>query len=715
MIQKILTKLKRNKSSFKSNIFSRKKGKKLASKDATPKASTSKQKKTKRSFNLRDVFASVKATSLFKGLNLKVLSLSVGCLVLVLMVILVFILPQVEDSLIEQHNENTLLLAQRLAANMDDYINDIYETTRDLSEMPTLRSNKTSEARTYFTNYILRSERVSGVSFYDADGVNEFEFRMGEVEYEEGLAQALQGEKYDTGFMLDGNNNPIILHVIPVYAQGSSTTVTGALAVEYNLRETWNQTQDYRVGETGGAMIADDSGNLVAHRYNANVYNNENVADMLPWAQMQGEREGLVSYLDEGVEFIGAHALVHVSDWSVVVYQSEQEALATASILRRMIVTIIAITAFVVIVISSIFVTVTFKPLGELERTATEIASGDLTKEINIKKRNDEIGELSKAFEFMLGSLKELLKNTVQSSADTEKTADELAIAANEAASAAQQVSTTMEEVSTGAENQATASQTVLEKITVVQNIAKDIAEKSKGAIEVNVKMVDTVEQNSMVLEELIAGLKEIASGNVKVADDITNLEKETQKIGEIITVVTDIAAQTNLLALNAAIEAARAGEHGRGFAVVADEVRKLSTETTKAADQIKGIVGQVQQKVSTTSSLVNTQSENAQQQLEMVDRSQQGLKEITSVANQTLEVIKTIDKFATNQVEDVEAAVVESETVAQISEETSASSEEVAATTEEQTASLQQITAATDNLSEMATKLKEYVSKFKV
>ncbi|WP_350343543.1 methyl-accepting chemotaxis protein [Proteinivorax tanatarense] len=707
-LSKIKSKLKTNKEVLAAKL-STKQNSKSQGKTASPK-----EKKSNK-LDFRGIMTKAKDFRLFKGLNLKVLSLSVGCLMLVLAVIMIFILPQVEDSIMEQHRENTLLLSQRLAANMDDYISDIYDLTTDLSELPVLRSNNISEARTYFTNYTLRNDKINGVTYFDSDGENQFEFRIGEVELEEGLETALEGEIYDTGFILDENNNPIVLHMVPVYAHGSSTTIAGVLGIEYNLRQTWSQTQDYRVGETGGAMIADSNGYVVAHRYNANVYENLNVKDMLPWSEMEEQLDGHVAYIDDGTEYIGAHAHVPTSDWTVVVYQSEAEALATASILRSMVITIIGITSLLVIVISSIFVTVTFRPLGQLERAASEIASGDLTKEINIKKSNDEIGQLTTAFEFMLKSLKELLKNTVQSSKDTEKTADELAIAANEAASAAQQVSTTMEEVSTGAENQATASQTVLEKIIAVQEIAKDIAEKSKGAIEVNVKMVDTVEQNGMVLEELIVGLKDIASGNVQVADDITNLEKETQKIGEIITVVTDIAAQTNLLALNAAIEAARAGEHGRGFAVVADEVRKLSTETTKAADQIKGIVGQVQQKVSTTSDLVNSQSENAQQQLDMVDSSQQGLKEIVSVANQTLEVIKTIDKSASSQVEDVKAAVAESETVAEISEETSASSQEVAATTEEQTASLEQITAATDNLSEMAAKLNKYVSKFKV
>ncbi|SET14112.1 methyl-accepting chemotaxis protein [Anaerobranca gottschalkii] len=651
----------------------------------------------------------------FKGLYGKTLTISVGAVLITVAILLGVSLPSFYSHTIRQAEETQLVMAERLSNAITDYLKELESLSSYLSQLPDLRKGDFVTARRYFLSMAIEDNRINRMTFYDLEGTRVFtsggqEQRDRSVE---GFDKAKRGEVHKTDFFLGVGNNPVMIISSPVYDYNTNEII-GVFEVEYNIRMLWTYIYQYNLGSTGGAMILDSSGTIISHRENARVYNKLNLKDSLPWQEMTEKGKGNIEFEDNGRIYLAAHSRVPGFNWQAVVFQGKDELLEPVIAMAKNIIKIAFLLALAAIIITLLFVTKTFAPLRILDKGARAIAAGDLTQNFEVKTK-DEIGELAKAFNTMVNSLKEIIGNSLESAEITEKTAKELSIAANEAAIASQQIATTVEEVAKGAEQQTVASQRVVEKINNVAVMAKDIAERASMATKVNQEMVVTIEENTRIMVELISALKEIVAGNIQVSNNINELERDAQKISKIITVVTEIASQTNLLSLNAAIEAARAGEHGRGFAVVADEVRKLSDETRKAADDIKKIVSGIQSQISKTAQTINSQSSKAQGQLELIDTANKALDVILEISKITLESITEINSAAQKQSEEVEEVVADSRQVAYVAEQTSASSEEVAATTQQQTASLEEITAATQSLAEVAGVLKELVNKFTV
>jgi methyl-accepting chemotaxis protein len=192
-------------------------------------------------------------------------------------------------------------------------------------------------------------------------------------------------------------------------------------------------------------------------------------------------------------------------------------------------------------------------------------------------------------------------------------------------------------------------------------------------------------------------------------------LGNHSQKIGKILEVISQISDQTNLLALNAAIEAARAGEHGRGFAVVADEVRKLAEESKHSADQIADLIATIQNDTARAVNIMEKGNTEVQNGLQVVDTAgqsfQQILQSIQGVTSQIQEVAATSQEISASS-EEITASVEE---VASIASEAAASTNQVATSAETQLASIQEITQSINELSKLALDLQDTVNQFKM
>ncbi|MCL5266270.1 MAG: methyl-accepting chemotaxis protein [Chloroflexi bacterium] len=399
---------------------------------------------------------------------------------------------------------------------------------------------------------------------------------------------------------------------------------------------------------------------------------------------------------------------------------------------------------------------------------ASAVAEGDLTKDVKPKSDKDVLGS---AFSTMIRNLRELVSQASEAATNVSASSAQLSEAAGQAGAATQQIATTIQEVARGSQTQSAtaqdASNSIQQLTQAIDQVAKGAQEQSRAIQETSssvAKMsaaIDRVSTGSQVVVSSANKSQEAAkSGALAVNHTVQGMEgirgkvsvsaklvkelgEHSDQIGKIVETIDDIAEQTNLLALNAAIEAARAGEHGKGFAVVADEVRKLAERAGKATREITQIIqtvqkgtseavtamGEAAKEVEVGSKLSAEAGQALQDILQAVQDSSeqmQGIAKVVSEMNQlSVEVVRSIESVS-SVVEENTAATEEMaagasevgrtiESVAAVSEQSAASAEEVSAGAEEMSAQVEEVVASAQSLSQMAEELQQAVSRFRL
>ncbi|MGD8778316.1 MAG: methyl-accepting chemotaxis protein [Ignavibacteria bacterium] len=315
-----------------------------------------------------------------------------------------------------------------------------------------------------------------------------------------------------------------------------------------------------------------------------------------------------------------------------------------------------------------------------------KFADGDLTVKIDSGK-DDEIGKLYSGFNKAVQNINEMIIQVAGAVTATANASNEISSSSEEMAAGAQEQSAQTNEVATAIEEM---TKTIMET-TRNASLASDTA-KNAGTI---------AQEGGNVVLETIEGMNRIADVVSKSASTVQELGKSSDQIGEIVQVIDDIADQTNLLALNAAIEAARAGEQGRGFAVVADEVRKLAERTTKATKEIAAMIKQIQKDTATAVKSMVEGKEEVENGKQLTDKAGKSLKEIIGGAEKVVDVIAQV--------------AASSEEQSATSEEVSKNIEAISNVTNESAAGIQEIARASEDLNKLTVDLQELIAKFKI
>jgi len=482
------------------------------------------------------------------------------------------------------------------------------------------------------------------------------------------------------------------------------------LDADYNFLARPSFKQDEAVAEqpAPGADAVAQASAVTTGRANLITEDNGSLKHLTE--TMSKNASGVIEYDYKGIKKIFAYS--HLSNGYILTIDVELEQVLknmNALILLLVFLIIIGITGSIVVAL--VVGKVITKPITKVTQLVNKTANFDLTEDKSFEsllKQKDEIGVMARAVFEMRKLMKDMVGNLKSQTAATSDFANNLSESTNLALGSIGEVTQAADDLAVGASKQAEASQQGVEKLNY---LAAEIGNSVKSSNNVKA-FVDESNKVSKDALDSIQKLQEHFDDNHKItneiAEDINTLASKSNNISEIINVIKSIADQTNLLALNAAIEAARAGEHGKGFAVVADEVRKLAEQTTNSASEVEIIINEIQGDIN--GAKVKMDKANV-----IVEESNESFEFIEKALNNTFVQIDNLIESINNIDKSKDAVVSTISETSFISEETAASTEEVSASLENQSSVIENILETASKLKDVAENLQNVINEYKI
>lgn len=375
-----------------------------------------------------------------------------------------------------------------------------------------------------------------------------------------------------------------------------------------------------------------------------------------------------------------------------------------------------AITVVAAVVIGYLFVQVVLiKPFGALSPFIVKIAQGDLTQKLEAKFASKEFYELSQTLQKMQQNLNGMVTETSHSSNRVASTSEQLSSSAQKLSVSSEELASQMEEVNKSAQNASASIQEVTSGIEEVAASAQNVSKAAQQLTERSSQVSMAAKEGDNAIKSIVEMIRQAKDKAEQTAKVVGELSEQAKNIGQILQTINSIAEQTNLLALNAAIEAARAGEAGRGFAVVADEIRKLAEESKKATNQIGQILGQISQGAMKAD---NATKETVQVVEDMSEQSDVVVEQFNKIMGQINNMASQIESLAASAQEQSAAAEEMSSAMDTATKSITVIAQQVEEMTQavrQQASAAQNVSSLSEELSSIAQSLVEQVRKFKI
>ncbi|MFD1175093.1 methyl-accepting chemotaxis protein [Paenibacillus puldeungensis] len=483
----------------------------------------------------------------------------------------------------------------------------------------------------------------------------------------------------------------------------------GVVSVNLNLSDISEMTK-LKVGKEGFIVIFDSAKKVLNHPLGKT---GEELKEDFVGKMFQSDT-GTFDYQLKDKPYKMSFQKNELTGWRIGGTLSQGEVAKETSGIRNTVLLVMLISMLGAGVIVFINVRSVIKPLQRLKHSTKVLGAGDLTEKLD-GFRSDEIGELATNFQLMVDNLRSMVEGVQEMTESVSASAEELSAGAEQTTKAIEHVTIAIQDVAVGSEQQLRSVENGMSSVDTmtqqvnfvsgnIQDITQTMSETSDSAKQ-GTLLVDSVQQKIQGIHESVGDLSKV----------VDSLNQRATQIGSIVSVMGEIAVQTNLLALNASIEAARAGEQGRGFAVVASEVRKLAEGSGQSADQIKGLIGQIQVEMKQAADTMEEVKDKVSEGIIAVDQSGKSFSSISESVVSAAEVMRaaaaTMQGVA-NEANAVEGAI---DQIRSLSEEAAGNTQTISAAAEEQLASVEEIASSSADLSKMAEQLQELVGRFKV
>lgn len=380
---------------------------------------------------------------------------------------------------------------------------------------------------------------------------------------------------------------------------------------------------------------------------------------------------------------------------------------------------------FIALTIFSVALTISFgfilfysikRSTHAINRSILDIAQagGDLTRRVKVRSK-DEFAEIAESTNVLISSIANLVKRVSLHTENVAASGQELMASSDETAITIQSIADSTNEIAAGSEQTMRSMNLAIQKMNSLEEATRYLNTDAQAVKIATDQMIMAARKGGESVEHSSKVMLSIEETMANTSQTVQALGTKSNEITSIIKTITAIAEQTNLLALNAAIEAARAGEHGRGFAVVADEVRKLAEQSQNAAKEVTSIVTSIQSEVT---SIVKQNHEGVENVIRGVEVANETNASLEQIMNQTTETITIIDKMVLqieetlNFSQEAAASFIE---VNQIAENTASNTETSAAAAQEGSAAMEEINASAVELSHQADELRKVVNEFKL